>query len=118
MSSRSTIRNPLTYPVFQKEAADMVITVKNPDGTAVDCSAANGIELWGKPLSFANTDYQFEKTFADFAVTGDDGNILTVNLNETDRDFTGILYCILKIKWSTTKRLKANFKLDATATPE
>jgi len=116
--SRSTVTAPLTYQGFQKEAADMGITVYDGAGSVVDCSAATDITLDGKRKGFGGTDYQFEKVFDDFAVSGDNDEILTVNLDDDDRDFSGLLFCILTVDWGSNRRLKGCFRLQYTGTSE
>ena len=117
MAERSSAQNIQTYKSIQKEAADIVQSVYDADGAAVDCSAATDITMWGMEELGSGT-YQFTKLNASFSVGGASNNELTCNLTDSDTDFEGVIWVITKINFSGTRKLKTIFKLDNVRSPE
>jgi len=105
-----------TIELVQKEAKTLTFTIKDSDGNVVDVSDAI-CSLYGK-TSLSDTTYLFEKSDSDFDKSDGANGVITVGLSETDLNFYGYAYCILKLEINSGDIDKYIFKLNLERSTE
>ena len=112
-------RNYVTKAWIQKEEHVAVITVTDPDGTAIDVSGATITMVCKDNLDGSSTGYQFTKADGDFTKSyGGDSSKVSVDLTSVNMNFYGIKYVITTFVISATVAKKGIFKIDNERSPE
>ena len=108
--------NLTTIEIVEGEAKQFSFTVKDDGGNLIDVSEAV-CSLICK-TSLGAEDSLFSKSDDDFDHTNGANGILKVTFTETDLDFSGYAYCILKIVISSGEDTdKYIFKLSVSEAP-
>jgi len=97
------------YDVIQREAFDLEWTITDDDGNVVDVSSAE-CSLYCKE-SKGDASYKFSKSTSDFDLSDGANGVILVTIYRADLDFSGEVYCELKVVISSGNAPKHQFKL-------